>query len=62
MKKLIQKHVHTDIHRNREFLNQRGHMIAFLFFALAGSIMINNYAEPINADITAYMDATQNNA
>jgi hypothetical protein len=56
MKKLIQKHVHLDAERNRQFLNQRGHMLAFLFFAFAGSLMINNFAEPINQANAAYIE------
>ena len=56
MKQSIKKHVHLDLHRNRHFLNQRGHMLAFLFFALAGSLMISNFAEPINQANAAYFE------
>ncbi len=47
----------TDLKSNREYIARRGHMLAFLLVAYAGTIMINNYQEPINLANNEYIDS-----
>lgn len=49
----MKKSIQLDKKSNREFIQKRGHMLAFLLMALAGTMMINNLQEPVNEAITA---------
>lgn len=49
------KHIKTDLKSNREFIANRGHMLAFLLGALAAALWIHVFQEPISENIVAYL-------